>query len=74
MGSNPNSSVHSQHGSIRTNGFIYSHTSKILPAEPGSLVGSNFCVLFLFPTDVEDARMRRAFSGGIFRQAFLSKP
>lgn len=66
--------MHSQHESIRTNGFIYSHTSKILPAEQGSLAGSNFVFYFLFPTDVEDARMRRAFSGGIFRQAFLCKP
>lgn len=68
----PTSSVHSQHESIRTNGFTYSLTSKILPAETG-LAGSNFCVLFLFPTDVEDARMRRAFPSGNFRQAFLCK-
>lgn len=66
--------MHSQHEAIRTNGFIYSQTSKILPAEAGSLAGPNFSVLFLFPTDIKDARMRSAFSGGIFRQAFLHKP
>lgn len=61
--------MQSQHESMRTNGFTYSHTSKILPVEL-DLAGSNFCVLFLFPTDVEDARMRRVFPTGNFRQTF----